>query len=179
MRPRRARLGEGSPEPRVSFQLLPGCPRRVRASETPPGPRLDAAPGARGRTARAAERCPVRVVAEGSAIPGTAARGLPCPWDSPGNKTVPSPGDLPDPGIQPRSPALQADSFFLAPNHFGPGLLGAVGPTGQFQACSPTVRAGGFLKASAVVQHSVLDVRTFSSYRYIHQPIYTHMCTHF
>ena len=31
-----------------------------------------------------------------------------CPWDSPGRN-----GDLPDPGINPRSPSLQADSFPL------------------------------------------------------------------
>ena len=35
--------------------------------------------------------------------------GLPCP----------SPGDLPDPGIEPRSPALQADALPSEP----PGLL--------------------------------------------------------
>ena len=39
-----------------------------------------------------------------------------CPWDSPGKNTgrgqpFPSPGDLPDPGIKPGSPALQADSL--------------------------------------------------------------------
>ena len=43
-----------------------------------------------------------------------------CPWNSPGQDnsprygsglTVPSPGDLPDPGIKPRSSALQADSL--------------------------------------------------------------------
>ena len=28
---------------------------------------------------------------------------------------VPSPGDLPDPGIEPRSPALQADSLLSEP----------------------------------------------------------------
>ena len=38
------------------------------------------------------------------------------PWNSPGQSTgmgslFPSPGDLPDPGIEPRSPALQADSL--------------------------------------------------------------------
>ena len=26
---------------------------------------------------------------------------------------LPSPGDLPDPGIEPRSPALQADAFTI------------------------------------------------------------------
>ena len=39
-----------------------------------------------------------------------------CPWDSPGKNTgvhlpSPPPGDLPNPGIKPRSPALQADSL--------------------------------------------------------------------
>ena len=42
--------------------------------------------------------------------------GLYNPWDFPGQKTgggkpVPSPGDLPNPGIEPRSPALQVDSL--------------------------------------------------------------------
>ena len=38
----------------------------------------------------------------------------PCPWESPGKNTgvvvIPSPGDLPNPGIELASPALQADS---------------------------------------------------------------------
>ena len=37
-----------------------------------------------------------------------------CPWNSPGQNSgvsIPSPGDLPNPGIKPRSPALQADSL--------------------------------------------------------------------
>ena len=41
-----------------------------------------------------------------------------CPQDSPGKNTgvgshslLPSPGDLPDPGIEPESPTLQADSL--------------------------------------------------------------------
>ena len=38
------------------------------------------------------------------------------PWNSPGQNTgvgslIPSPGDLPDPGIKPGPPALQADSL--------------------------------------------------------------------
>ena len=38
-----------------------------------------------------------------------------CPWDYPGKNTgvgchSSSPGGLPDPGIEPRSPALQTDS---------------------------------------------------------------------
>ena len=42
-----------------------------------------------------------------------------CPWDSPSKNTevVPCPpsGDLPNPGIKPRSPALQADSLSSDP----------------------------------------------------------------
>ena len=42
--------------------------------------------------------------------------GLYSPWSSPGQNTgegkpFPSPGDLPNPGIKPRSPTLQADSL--------------------------------------------------------------------
>ena len=38
------------------------------------------------------------------------------PWNSPGQNTgvgslIPSPGDLPSPGIEPRSPALQGDAL--------------------------------------------------------------------
>ena len=46
--------------------------------------------------------------------------GLYSPWNSPGQNTgeyrpFPSPGDLPNPGIEPRSPALQADSLTSEP----------------------------------------------------------------
>ena len=52
--------------------------------------------------------------------------GLYSPWNSPGQNTgvdslsflqgiFPSPGDLPNPGIEPRSPALQADSLPAEP----------------------------------------------------------------
>ena len=50
-------------------------------------------------------------------------RGLYSPWNSPGHNTgvdvFPAPGDLPNPGIKPRSPALQADSLPAEP----PGKL--------------------------------------------------------
>ena len=36
-------------------------------------------------------------------------------WNSPGQNTFPSPGDLPNPGIEPRSPALEADSLPAEP----------------------------------------------------------------
>ena len=35
--------------------------------------------------------------------------GLYSPWNFPGQNTFPSPEDLPNPGIEPGSPALQAD----------------------------------------------------------------------
>ena len=46
--------------------------------------------------------------------------GLYSPWNSPGQNTgvgkpFPSPGDLPNPGIKPRSPTLQVDSFPAEP----------------------------------------------------------------
>ena len=46
--------------------------------------------------------------------------GLHNPWNSPGqntgvSKVFPSPGDLPNPGIEPRSPTLQADSLSVEP----------------------------------------------------------------
>ena len=47
--------------------------------------------------------------------------GLHCPWNSPGQNTgvgsqpFPSPGDLPNPWIKPRSPTLQADSLPAEP----------------------------------------------------------------
>ena len=42
------------------------------------------------------------------------------PWNSPGQNTgmgrpFPSPGDLPNPGIEPRSPTLQVDSLPAEP----------------------------------------------------------------
>ena len=41
-----------------------------------------------------------------------------CPWDFPGKNTVlpcPSPGDLPEPGIEPVSPALAGRFFTTEP----------------------------------------------------------------
>ena len=48
--------------------------------------------------------------------PTQCPRGLYSPWNSPGQNTAvdslfPSPGDLPNPGIKPRSPTLQEDSL--------------------------------------------------------------------
>ena len=46
------------------------------------------------------------------------SRDLYSPWNSPGwntGKPFPSPGDLPKPGIKPRSPTFQADSLPAEP----------------------------------------------------------------
>ena len=51
--------------------------------------------------------------------PAQRPHGLHGPWDSPGQNTggqlFPSPGDLPHPGTEPRSPALQVDSLPAKP----------------------------------------------------------------
>ena len=54
------------------------------------------------------------------AAPWTVAYRLLPPWDSPGKSTgvgchFPSPGDLPDPGIEPWSPTFQADTLTSEP----------------------------------------------------------------
>ena len=52
--------------------------------------------------------------------------GLYSAWNSPGQNTgvgsLPSPGDLPNPGMKPGFPALQADSLLSEP----PGKLGTI-----------------------------------------------------
>ena len=62
-----------------------------------------------------------------------AYKAIPCPWDSPRKNTgvgchAPTPGDLPNPGIKPWSPALQADSLLSEPpgkpkDFWNPGRL--------------------------------------------------------
>ena len=51
--------------------------------------------------------------------------GLYSPWNSPGQNTevgslYPSPGDLPNPGIEPRSPTLHLDSLPAEPQKYWP-----------------------------------------------------------
>ena len=60
--------------------------------------------------------------------PWTVPTKLLCPWNSPDKNTgegsqFPSPGDLPDPGIEPESPALQADSLPADPPGKPRGIL--------------------------------------------------------
>ena len=62
--------------------------------------------------------------------PGLSSLRLLCPWISPGKKywsglPFPSPGDLPDPGIQPTSLALKVDSLPLS-HHLWPSVIECV-----------------------------------------------------
>ena len=63
------------------------------------------------------------------------------PWNSPGQNTgggslIPSPGDLPNPGIEPRSPALQVDSLPAEPQ--GKPKNTGVGSLSLLQGIFPT-----------------------------------------
>ena len=65
--------------------------------------------------AKSFQLCPILTT------PRTVACQALCPWDFPGKNTgvgghFPSPGDLPNPGFKPGSPALQADSLQLEPH---------------------------------------------------------------
>ena len=67
--------------------------------------------------------------------------GICSPWNSPGQNTVmgshfPSPGDLPNPGIKPRSLTLQADSFTAEPS--GKPKNTGVGSLSLLQRIFPT-----------------------------------------
>ena len=64
-----------------------------------------------------------RSVVSDSVIPWTVARQAPLSMEFSmqecwSGQPFPSPGDLPDPGIEPRSPALQADSLSSEPVGF-------------------------------------------------------------
>ena len=72
-----------------------------------------------------------------------------CPWDSPGKNTgggellCPPPGDLPNSGIGPRSPALQADSSPSEPP--GEPKNTGVGNLTLLQGICPTQESNGSL----------------------------------
>ena len=51
---------------------------------------------------------------------------------------MPSPGDLPDPGIEPRSPALQENSLPSEPPGKPGGYTGTLIPSKEPQNCSPS-----------------------------------------
>ena len=59
-------------------------------------------------------------VSDSLGLHGLYPTGLLCPWNAPGQNTgvgllFPSPGDLPNPWMEPGSPALQADSLLPEP----------------------------------------------------------------
>ena len=58
------------------------------------------------------------------------------PWNSPGQKPFPSPGDLANPGIETRSPALQEDSLSAEPP--GKPKNSGVGSLSLLQQIVPT-----------------------------------------
>ena len=67
--------------------------------------------------------CISRSVVSDSVTPWTVARQAPLSMEFSrqeywSGQPFPSPGDLPDPGIEPRSPALQADSLSSEPVGF-------------------------------------------------------------
>ena len=86
------------------------------------------------------------------------------PWNSPGQRTgvgsqFPSPGDLPHPRIQPRFPALQADSF-LAEHQESPILEWVAYPfsSGSSQPRNRTgvpCIAGRFLASCSFIYSSI------------------------
>ena len=81
--------------------------------------------------------------------------GLYSPWNSPGQNTevgslYPSPGDLPNPGIEPRSPTLQVDSFPAEPS-WKPRNTG-VGSLSLLQQIFPTQELNwGLLHCSRIL----------------------------
>ena len=81
-------------------------------------------------------------VMSGSSLP----HGLQSPWNPPGQNTgvgslSPSPGDLPNPGIEPRPPTLQADSLPAEPTgkpkNTGVGSLSLLQPLCLTQESNP------------------------------------------
>ena len=77
-------------------------------------------------------------------VSDSATHGLYSPWNSPGQNTgvgslslLPSPGDLPNPGIEPRSPALRAEVSCIAEPPGNPKNT-AVGSLPLLQCVFPT-----------------------------------------
>ena len=80
--------------------------------------------------------------------------GLYSPWNSPGQNTgvgsFTSPGDLPNPGIKPRSPTLQADSLPAEPQ--GKPKNPGVGSLSLLQGIFPTQESNqGFLHCRGIL----------------------------
>ena len=77
----------------------------------------------------------------------------------------PPPGDLPNPGIEPRSPALQADSLPAEPQgkpkNTGVGslsLLQGIFPTQELNPVSPALQADSLPTEPDIVEFPVMNV---------------------
>ena len=91
--------------------------------------------------------------------------GFLCSQASPGKNywsglPFPSPGDLPDPGIEPASPALQADSLPSKPPPTCPLFCRASSGLGLVGGYSPAVVARGVLDLTTSTTVTVWLVRT-------------------
>ena len=71
----------------------------------------------------------------------------------------PSPGDLPNPGIEPRSPALQADALLSEPPGKPDSSLG--GLKSWVKSVSPVFTFQGRFKACASSEHHVAQMMTY------------------
>ena len=87
-----------------------------------------------------------------------------CPWDSPGKKTgmgSHSPGDLPDQGIEPRSPASQADSLPPEPlekPHFKSSGVICQSQTPNLSPPAHSQRKDFFFRSSQIIYPGFPDV---------------------
>ena len=72
-----------------------------------------------GGGALVTQPCPTLAALMDCSPPGSSVHGMLQPWSG---LPCPSPEDLPDPGIKPRSPALQADSLLTELREWGEGL---------------------------------------------------------
>ena len=80
-------------------------------------------------------------------------------------RPFPPPGDLPNPGIEPRSPALQADSLPAEPQgkpkNTGVGslsLLQGIFPTQELNPVSPALQADSLPTEPDIVEFPVMNV---------------------
>ena len=89
-------------------------------------------------------------------------------------ESVPSPGGLPNPGIEPRSPALQADSLQAElpekPKNTGVDSLSLLQGTFPAQEWNQDLLHRGQIESDMTEQH-------FPFHLYTHTHIYTHTCT--
>ena len=117
--------------------------------------------------------CDCRIVVSNPARPhGLQPARLLCPWGFSRQEhwsrlPCPPPGDLPDPGIKPRSPALQADSLPRATREapqvslFGGKMRIAAGETAPQAALRNCSKAAGGRSAMYVISGKCMQSSTF------------------